>query len=73
MSERKVPTHEVTYTHLRDMVLTGGLAPGQAVTIQGLIRDLGERHRIDLRGRRGQEPHAPLRREDLRSLLASPG
>ena len=41
MSERKVPTHEVTYTHLRDMVLTGGLAPGQAVTIQGLIRDLG--------------------------------
>ena len=40
LSERKVPTHEVTYTTLRDMVLTGGLAPGQAVTIQGLIRDL---------------------------------
>lgn len=38
---RKVPTHEVTYVQLRNMVLTGGLAPGQAVTIQGLIRDLG--------------------------------
>lgn len=39
--ERKVPTHEVTYVQLRDMVLTGVLQPGQAVTIQGLIRDLG--------------------------------
>ncbi len=39
--ERKVPTHEITYVQLRDMVLMGGLAPGQAVTIQGLIRDLG--------------------------------
>lgn len=37
---RKVPTHEVTYGRLRDMVLFGALAPGQAVTIQGLIRDL---------------------------------
>jgi len=41
IADRKVPTHEVTYGQLRDMVLTGGLAPGQAVTIQGLIRDLG--------------------------------
>jgi DNA-binding GntR family transcriptional regulator len=40
-ADRKVPTHELTYVRLRDMVLTGGLAPGQAVTIQGLIRDLG--------------------------------
>ncbi|MCX8508771.1 MAG: GntR family transcriptional regulator, partial [Rhodobacteraceae bacterium] len=40
-ADRKVPTHEITYVQLRDMVLTGGLAPGQAVTIQGLIRDLG--------------------------------
>lgn len=39
--DRKIPTHEVTYGQLRQMVLTGGLAPGQAVTIQGLIRDLG--------------------------------
>lgn len=38
---RKIPTHEITYVQLRDMVLTGALAPGQAVTIQGLIRDLG--------------------------------
>lgn len=37
---RKVPTHEVTYLRLRDMVLYGVLAPGQPVTIQGLIRDL---------------------------------
>ncbi len=41
LADRKIPTHEVTYGHLRDMVLTGGLAPGQAVTIQGLIQDLG--------------------------------
>ncbi|MGB7268647.1 MAG: GntR family transcriptional regulator [Albidovulum sp.] len=41
MADRKIPTHEVTYGQLRDMVLTGGLAPGQAVTIQGLIQDLG--------------------------------
>lgn len=38
---RKVPSHEVTYARLRDMVLYGHLEPGQPVTIQGLIRDLG--------------------------------
>ena len=30
---RKIPTHEVTYTRLRDMILYGVLAPGQPVTI----------------------------------------
>lgn len=38
--ERKIPTHEVTYGRLRDMVLFGRLLPGQPITIQGLIRDL---------------------------------
>ncbi len=38
---RKVPSHELTYVRLRDMVLFGALAPGQPVTIQGLIADLG--------------------------------
>ncbi|WP_233557151.1 GntR family transcriptional regulator [Gemmobacter lutimaris] len=37
---RKIPTHELTYLRLRDMVLYGVLLPGQPVTIQGLIRDL---------------------------------
>ncbi|WP_225028242.1 GntR family transcriptional regulator [Xinfangfangia pollutisoli] len=37
---RKIPTHELTYARLRDMVLFGRLAPGQPVTIQGLIQDL---------------------------------
>jgi DNA-binding GntR family transcriptional regulator len=37
---RKIPSHEVTYGRLRDMVLFGLLEPGQPVTIQGLIRDL---------------------------------
>lgn len=37
---RKIPTHEVTYTRLRDMILYGVLAPGQPVTIQGLIGDM---------------------------------
>lgn len=40
-SDRKIPTHEVTYTRLRDMILFGELQPGQPVTIQGLINDLG--------------------------------
>jgi DNA-binding GntR family transcriptional regulator len=38
---RKIPTHEVTYAQLRDMILFGHLEPGQPITIQGLIRDLG--------------------------------
>lgn len=38
--DRKIPTHEVTYTRLRDMILYGVLAPGQAVTIQGLILEM---------------------------------
>lgn len=37
---RKIPSHEVTYGRLRDMILFGHLEPGQPVTIQGLIRDL---------------------------------
>ena len=37
---RKIPTHEVTYARLRDMILYGVLQPGQAVTIQGLTADL---------------------------------
>lgn len=38
---RKIPDHEVTYSRLRDMILFGRLAPGQAVTIQGLIGETG--------------------------------
>lgn len=37
---RKIPSHEVTYARLRDMILFGELQPGQPVTIQGLITDL---------------------------------
>jgi DNA-binding GntR family transcriptional regulator len=39
--DRKIPSHEVTYARLRDMILYGHLAPGAPVTIQGLIGDLG--------------------------------
>lgn len=39
-TSRKIPSHEVTYGRLRDMVLFGRLEPGQPVTIQGLTRDL---------------------------------
>lgn len=35
-----LPTHELVYRQLRDMVLFGDLVPGQAVTIQGLIQHL---------------------------------
>lgn len=37
---RKIPTHEVTYARLRDMILFGHLEPGAAVTIQGLVQEL---------------------------------
>ena len=38
--DRKIPTHEVTYARLRDMILFGEMQPGQPVTIQGLTGDL---------------------------------
>ncbi len=41
IAQRKVPTHEVTYGRLRDLVLFGHLEPGQPVTIQGLTEHLG--------------------------------
>ena len=38
---QKLPAHELVYQQLREMVLFGDIAPGQAVTIQGLIGQLG--------------------------------
>lgn len=35
-----LPAHEVIYRRLRDMVLFGDLAPGDAVTIQGLSQEM---------------------------------
>jgi len=35
------PAHEVVYRRLREQVLFGEMAPGQAVTIQGLAQALG--------------------------------
>lgn len=37
----KRPVHQSVYEKLRDQVLFGDLAPGQAVTIQGLTDELG--------------------------------
>jgi DNA-binding GntR family transcriptional regulator len=37
----KLPDHERAYRALREMVLYGELAPGQPVTIQGLVETLG--------------------------------
>lgn len=37
----RLPAHELIYRQLRDLVLFGDLAPGQAVTIQGLTDRLG--------------------------------
>lgn len=39
-SPRKVPTHEVIYCRLRDMILFGQIPPGRPVTIQGLTSTL---------------------------------
>ncbi len=40
MTER-LPAHQIAYARLRDMVLFGELAPGAAVTIEGLVARLG--------------------------------
>lgn len=37
----KLPAHEIVYRTLRDRILFGDLAPGEAVTIQGLVQALG--------------------------------
>lgn len=37
----RVPAHQIAYARLRDMVLFGDLAPGAAVTIEGLVSRLG--------------------------------
>ncbi|MCX7558130.1 GntR family transcriptional regulator [Sulfitobacter sp. F26204] len=37
----KMPAHQAVYEQLRVMILFGDLAPGQAVTIQGLVELLG--------------------------------
>lgn len=37
----RLPEHETTYRRLRDLLLFGALAPGQKVTIQGLVAELG--------------------------------
>ena len=36
----KIPAHQAVYEKLRVMILFGNLAPGQAVTIQGLVEQL---------------------------------
>nr|WP_229673310.1 GntR family transcriptional regulator [Salipiger pallidus] len=37
----RLPSHELVYRRLREMILFGELEPGQAVTIQGLVDQLG--------------------------------
>lgn len=39
-SPAKVPAHQHVYEHVRKLILFGDLAPGQAVTIQGLAETL---------------------------------
>jgi len=38
--QTNIPVHEVVYRKLRDLILFGEIAPGQAVTIQGLVKRL---------------------------------
>ena len=40
-SSAKPPAHELVYRQLREHILFGELAPGEAVTIQGLVQSLG--------------------------------
>lgn len=39
--EVREPAHQQVYRQLRDLILFGEMAPGQAVTIQGLVAQLG--------------------------------
>ena len=38
---QRIPIHQTVYQELREQILFGELAPGQAVTIQGLVAELG--------------------------------
>ena len=38
--QTNIPVHEMVYRKLRDLILFGEIAPGQAVTIQGLVERL---------------------------------
>lgn len=38
---QRIPVHQQVYQQLRDLILFGELAPGQPVTIQGLVSQLG--------------------------------
>lgn len=38
---QRIPIHQTVYQELRELILFGELAPGQAVTIQGLVAQLG--------------------------------
>lgn len=40
-SSKKIPAHEAIYQRIHNKILFGDLAPGQAVTIQGLGKELG--------------------------------
>ena len=40
MTSAGLPTHEMTYRALKELLLFGEIAPGQAVTIQGLVARL---------------------------------
>jgi len=40
-SPQNLPVHEVVYRQIREMILLGEFAPGQPVTIQGLVQELG--------------------------------
>lgn len=41
MNQSNLPTHEVIYRRIRDMILFGDLSPGQPVTLHGLMAQLG--------------------------------
>ena len=41
MTSAGLPAHEMTYRALKELLLFGEIAPGQAVTIQGLVARLG--------------------------------
>ena len=40
MTSAGLPVHEITYRALKELLLFGEIAPGQAVTIQGLVARL---------------------------------
>lgn len=64
-----LPVHELTYRKARDLILFGELAPGEAVTIQGIVERLGTGITPAREAIRRLTAEGALRASDTRRLM----